>query len=106
MKRQHMKKAMTYKNKNIKFKSLKQMLPQLIEADHKYIQISSRISLQPRRKLCDLTGLPALYTCPATHLFYYDLSVYRRIVDLSSDRVQRLFQLREFGQAYLPNKKL
>jgi INO80 complex subunit C len=100
------KKAVTYKNKSIKFKSLKQMLPQLIETDHKYVQISSRISLQPRRKLCDLTGLPAPYTCPTTHLFYYDLSVYRKIGDLSSDRIQRLFQLRDFGQALLPNKKL
>ncbi|ADM11427.1 uncharacterized protein Eint_041380 [Encephalitozoon intestinalis ATCC 50506] len=88
----------TYINKNIKFRTLKQLIPELIEKDHRYIQISNRVSVRPGMKLCDLTGLPAPYTCPNTRLFYYDSSVYKRICELPSDRIQKLFQLREFGK--------
>lgn len=95
----------TYINKNMKFKGLKQLVPRLVEEDHKYINLSNRVSIRPGKKLCDLTGLPAPYTCPNTKLFYYDSSVYKRIVELSSDCVQRLFQLREFGRTLIPFRR-
>ncbi|CAD25328.1 hypothetical protein [Encephalitozoon cuniculi GB-M1] len=98
-------KKSTYIGKNMKFKTLKQLLPRLIEKDHRYLQISSRVSVKPRMKLCDLTGLPAPYTCPNTGLFYYDSSVYKRICELPSDRVQKLFQLREFGKTLSPFRR-
>lgn len=98
-------KKTTYINKNMRFKTLRQLLPKLVEQDHKYIQVSSRVSVKPVRKLCDLTGLPAPYTCPNTGLFYYDSSVYKRICELSSDRVQKLFQLREFGKSLVSLRK-
>lgn len=98
-------KSSTYVNQNMRFKTLKQLLPVLVEQEHKYVHLSGRVSVKPVRKLCDLTGLPALYTCPNTRLFYYDSSVYKRISDLSSDCIHRLFRLREFGRTLIPSRK-
>lgn len=95
----------SYINKNIKFKTLKQIIPELVAADHPYIRLSTRISLKPPKKLCDLTGLPAPYTCPKSKLYYFDATVYKAMDDLSSDAIQKLFQLREFGKNPLQTRK-
>ncbi|AFM98184.1 hypothetical protein EHEL_041340 [Encephalitozoon hellem ATCC 50504] len=95
----------SYINRGTKFKTLKQLMPSLVEKDHKYVQISNRVSIRPGIKLCDLTSLPAPYTCPNTRLFYYNSSVYKRICDMPSDRIQKLFQLREFGKTLVPFRK-
>lgn len=102
--KQRVYKRSTYANQNRRFKTLRQMASKLAQQGHRYIQLSSRVSVQPGRKLCDLTGLPAPYTCPNTRLFYYDSSVYKRISELSSDCVSRLFQLREFGRSLVLRK--
>lgn len=98
-------KNMSYAEQNLKYKSLKQMMQSLLLEDNKYIQISNKVTVRPKKKLCDLTGLPSFYTCPTTGLNYYDSSVYKIINELSSDRVKRLFELKEFGISQIPFKK-
>ncbi|KHN69988.1 hypothetical protein CWI42_041850 [Ordospora colligata] len=95
----------TYIGQGMRFKSVKHMCAEFTETNRKYIQISSRISAKAAMKLCDITGLPALYKCPYTRLVYYDSSVYKRICEFSSENVQRLFKLKEFGKTLVPFKK-
>ncbi|KAH9411558.1 hypothetical protein HK407_04g06620 [Ordospora pajunii] len=98
-------KRSSYIGRELRFKSVKQMCVEYTKMNSRYIQISSRISTKATMKLCDITGLPALYRCPYTRLAYYDSSVYKRICELSSENVQRLFKLKEFGKTLVPFKK-
>ncbi|KAI9179783.1 chromatin-remodeling complex subunit ies6 [Blastocladiella emersonii ATCC 22665] len=51
-------------------------------------------SVRVQRKYCDITGLPAPYTDPATGLHYYNAEVYQHIKALPSNAVQSCLTLR------------
>jgi INO80 complex subunit C len=61
----------------------------------------NRISMKPAMKVCDLTGLPAQYTCPRTKLNYYDGCIYEIISDLKMDAAQYYQKTRTFGKDLL-----
>lgn len=79
-----------------KFKSLKQMYKSLCNIYHPYLALT-RISIKPRRKLCDFTGLPTVYTCPKTFLRFYDLSVYKYMISLPSEISEGFYENKMYG---------
>lgn len=80
-----------------KGKSLKQMYKSLVARDHPYLSLP-RISVKPPKKLCDLTGLPAPYKCPRTALRFYNLSVFKYLRSLSSERSEKYYEMKTYGQ--------
>lgn len=87
-----------------KFKSLKQMYKSLRSTYHPYLALT-RISVRPRKKLCDFTGLPTVYTCPKTFLRFYDLSVYKYMVSLPSEISESFYENKMYGSSILSYKK-
>ena len=85
-------------NKKVKFRTLKQLLRTIEKDEPKYFSSQNVVSVRPRKKLCDLTSLPARYTCPKTGLYFYDLSVYEEIGNLRHEMVKRIKELRNYGQ--------
>ncbi|KAJ6551670.1 hypothetical protein B0H19DRAFT_1158524 [Mycena capillaripes] len=53
-----------------------------------YTSIEAPPSLLPQRHYCDITGLEAPYTDPATKLRYHDKSIYELIKGLSAGSVK------------------
>ncbi|KAJ7061989.1 hypothetical protein C8F01DRAFT_1024107 [Mycena amicta] len=53
-----------------------------------YTSIEAPPSLLPQRHYCDITGLEAPYTDPATRLRYHDKSIYELIKGLSAAAVK------------------
>ncbi|KIJ56459.1 hypothetical protein M422DRAFT_199151 [Sphaerobolus stellatus SS14] len=51
-----------------------------------YTSIEAPPSVMPQKHYCDITGLEAPYTDPATHLRYHDKSIYELIKTLSPDQ--------------------
>jgi INO80 complex subunit C len=94
-------KLSTRLNSQIKYKSLKQMHKALSASFHPYLNLS-RISIKPRKKLCDFTGLPAPYTCPKTSLRFYDLSVYKYMGSLPAEICENYYNNKMYA---LNNKK-
>ena len=84
-------------NKNIKFKTLKQLLRTISTSEPKYFSTYNMVSLRRKKKLCDLTGLPANYTCPRTGLHFYDLSVYDEISEMRHEAIDRIKSIRNYG---------
>ena len=87
-----------------KTKTLKQMHKALLAADHPYLGLA-RLSVRPQKKLCDLTGLPAPYTCPRTSLRFFNLSVFKYIRAMSSDRNEKYYEIKTYGADLLNYKK-
>lgn len=58
------------------------------------MSIEAPPSNYPPKKYCDLTGLPAKYTDPATKLRYVDAGVFERVRLLSPEAVQGYLALR------------
>lgn len=79
-----------------KNKTLKQMYKALSAEYHPYLTLS-RISVRPHKKLCDLTGLPGIYTCPRTLLRYYNISAYKYLQELTSERSEKFFEIRNYA---------
>lgn len=59
-----------------------------------YTSIAAAPSLKPKKKYCDITGLPAKYTDPKTGLFYYNAEVYRVVKGLGTAQVQEYLAAR------------
>ncbi|TFK24593.1 hypothetical protein FA15DRAFT_669462 [Coprinopsis marcescibilis] len=59
-----------------------------------YALIESPPYLMPQRHFCDITGLEAPYTDPATGLRYHDKSVYAAIQSLSPSTVKEYLSAR------------
>ena len=53
-----------------------------------YTSIAAAPSFKPKRKYCDITGLPANYTEPTTGLHYYNKELYPVVRGLSTSQVQ------------------
>lgn len=87
-----------------KYKSLKQMYKFLLSIDHPYLNLA-RISIKPRKKLCDFTGLPTVYTCPRTFLQFYDLSVYKFMIALPSEISENYYKNKMYGMNLINYKK-
>jgi len=97
-------KLSTRLNLQVKYKSLKQMYKALSTSYHPYLTLT-RISVKPRKKLCDFTGLPTHYMCPRTFLRYYDLSVYKYMISLPSEISENFYDNKMYGMNMLNNKK-
>ena len=59
-----------------------------------YTSIAAAPSLKPKKKYCDVTGLPAKYTDPKTGLYYYNAEVYNVIKGLTTGQVQEYLAAR------------
>lgn len=59
-----------------------------------YTSIQAPPSLRPKKKYCDITGLPAKYTDPKTGLQYYNAEIYRVIKGLNTAQVQEYLAAR------------
>ena len=59
-----------------------------------YSSIAAAPSLKPKRKYCDITGMPAKYRDPQTGLFYYNVEVYETVKRMSTTQVQESLALR------------
>ncbi|ELA42483.1 uncharacterized protein VICG_00582 [Vittaforma corneae ATCC 50505] len=88
----------------IKYKSMKQMYKSLAASFHPYLSLP-RFSVKPGRKLCDFTGLPALYTDPRTSLRFYDLSVYKYMQNLPAEISEKYYHNKTYGSGLLNYKK-
>ena len=74
-------------------KNLKTLLDSLPSA-HLYNSIKAPLTLLPRNKYCDITGLEAPHTDPKSTLRYHDASVYHLVKDLAPPTVQAYLQIR------------
>ncbi|KAI6826566.1 hypothetical protein KC340_g10150 [Hortaea werneckii] len=59
-----------------------------------YTSIAAAPSLKPKKKYCDITGLPAKYTDPKTGLYYFNAEVYKIIKSLNTTQVQEYLAAR------------
>ncbi|KAK4541156.1 hypothetical protein LTR36_008230 [Oleoguttula mirabilis] len=59
-----------------------------------YTSIAAAPSLKPKKKYCDITGLPAKYTDPKSGLFYFNAEVYKVVKNLSTTQVQEYLAAR------------
>ncbi|KAK5132795.1 hypothetical protein LTR08_008596 [Meristemomyces frigidus] len=59
-----------------------------------YTSIAAAPSLKPKKKYCDITGLPAKYTDPKSGLFYYNAEVYKVVKGLNTTQVQEYLAAR------------
>lgn len=59
-----------------------------------YTSIAAAPSLKPKKKYCDITGLPAKYTDPKSGLFYYNAEVYKVVKNLNTMQVQEYLAAR------------
>jgi len=89
---------------NVRYKSFKQLYNQLVSTNHPYLSLT-RVPLCIHNKLCDVTGLPAQYTCPRTKLRYYDSSVYQFLHSIGSESTERYYKMRSLGASFVCNKK-
>lgn len=59
-----------------------------------YSSIAAAPSLKPKKKYCDVTGLPARYKDPKSGLYYYNAEVYAVVRGLSTGQVQEYLAVR------------
>jgi INO80 complex subunit C len=59
-----------------------------------YTSIAAAPSLKPKRKYCDITGLPAKYKDPKSGLHYYNAEVYAVVKSLGTAQVQEYLAAR------------
>ncbi|KAI5119538.1 hypothetical protein M0805_008524 [Coniferiporia weirii] len=59
-----------------------------------YTSIEAPPSILPQKRYCDITGLEAPYTDPATGLRYHDKSIYEFIKTLNASAVKEYLALR------------
>lgn len=97
-------KISTRLDSQIKYKSMKQMYKGLQISNHPYLNLQ-KMSIKPRKKLCDFTGLPTSYTDPRSSLRYYDLSVYKYLQNLPADLSEKFYNNKMYGNSMLNNRK-
>ncbi|KAJ7242957.1 hypothetical protein C8J57DRAFT_1366599 [Mycena rebaudengoi] len=68
--------------------------PAIEEEIPTYTSIEAPPSLLPQRHYCDITGLEAPYTDPATKLRYHDKSIYELIKGLTASSVKEYLAAR------------
>jgi INO80 complex subunit C len=59
-----------------------------------YTSIAAAPSLKPKKKYCDITGLPAKYKDPKTGLYYYNAEIYTVVKGLTTGQVQEYLAAR------------
>ena len=59
-----------------------------------YTSIAAAPSLKPKKKYCDITGLPAKYKDPKTGLYYFNAEIYAVVKSLSTTQVQEYLAAR------------
>ncbi|KAF2725049.1 hypothetical protein K431DRAFT_216839 [Polychaeton citri CBS 116435] len=59
-----------------------------------YSSIAAGPSIKPKKKYCDITGLPAKYKDPKTGLFYYNAEIYAVVKGLTTSQVQEYLAAR------------
>ena len=59
-----------------------------------YTSIAAAPSLKPKKKYCDITGLPAKYRDPKSGLYYYNSEIYAIVKSLSTGQVQEYLAAR------------
>ncbi|TKA46382.1 hypothetical protein B0A54_02213 [Friedmanniomyces endolithicus] len=59
-----------------------------------YASIQAGPSTKKPKKYCDITGLPAKYTCPKTGLHYFNAEMYKVVKGLSTAQVQEYLAMR------------
>jgi hypothetical protein len=74
-------------------KSLKHITDSL-HPDHPYLTCKAPLSLLPKNKYCDITGLETIHTDPKNGLRFYDASCYQLIKQLSPNTIQAYLQIR------------
>lgn len=94
----------TYKLGNFKNRSMKVFTKDMDIHKMKYMEISSRFSIRPKKKICEFTGLPSLFTFPNSRLYYFDSSVYKHLKMLSSDLITFIYGTKEICKNYDPFK--
>ena len=62
-----------------------------------YTSIAAAPSLKPKKKYCDITGLPAKYKDPKTGLYYYNSEIYAVVKGLTTGQVQEYLTNRGAG---------
>lgn len=62
-----------------------------------YTSIAAAPSLKPKKKYCDITGLPAKYKDPKTGLYYYNAEVYAVVKGLATYQIQEYLGQRGAG---------
>ena len=92
-------------NKNLKFRTIKQSIKSILNEDPKFVsRYSYPKNTSDKQFLCDLTGMPAEYTCSRTGLHFFDSSCYDEIANLRPEIVSKLKEIREFGNELNPFK--
>ena len=59
-----------------------------------YTSIAAAPSLKPKKKYCDITGLPAKYKDPKSGLYYYNAEIYAVVKGLTTGQVQEYLAAR------------
>ncbi|KAM3421789.1 hypothetical protein BST61_g2168 [Cercospora zeina] len=59
-----------------------------------YTSIAAAPSLKPKKKYCDITGLPAKYKDPKSGLYYYNAEIYAVVRSLNTTQVQQYLAAR------------
>lgn len=59
-----------------------------------YTSIAAAPSLKPKKKYCDITGLPARYKDPKTGLHYYNAEIYAVVKGLATYQIQEYLAAR------------
>lgn len=59
-----------------------------------YTNIEAAPSMSPKKKYCDVTGIPTTYTDPKSGLNYYNAEVYKYIRSLPQSTVEQYLSLR------------
>ncbi|KAK3724150.1 chromatin-remodeling complex subunit ies6 [Vermiconidia calcicola] len=59
-----------------------------------YTSLAAAPSLKPKKKYCDITGLPAKYKDPKTGLYYFNAEVYAVLKGLTTGQVQEYLATR------------
>ncbi|WUR04982.1 putative chromatin-remodeling complex subunit IES6 [Vairimorpha necatrix] len=98
----NVKKYATYKQKNYKNKNMKTFAKSLDIFSLKYTEIASRFSVRPKKKLCVITGLPAMFICPYTRLPYFDSSVYKHFKTLTSEGINFIYETKDMCKNFNP----
>lgn len=78
------------------FKGIKALIRK-VKAEEPHL-LETLISNRPRKKICDITGLPTVYTCERTGLNYFNKDVYEYIRNLKAEDVQLYLDLKNFGR--------
>ncbi|KAB2095083.1 hypothetical protein CXB51_000214 [Gossypium anomalum] len=84
----------------VRWKQLKQILQAEICQNYSpdepnYVNIESPPSMQPCKRICDITGFEAPYHDPRTNLRYANADVFKLVRSLPNEYVQRYLALRK-----------